>query len=176
MKIIITLLALVAFYSNAEIRADFGTGLAKQIYTGKQPNDQVTPFADLNISIDAESDYNGIRIALGYEFKCTGDEFPNKESEVFSTSNKELSFEFSAVKPLFYDQWPTAIIDTRNCYLTWSASAIGTTTSTGAAIGYQISGAFSTIMLNFTSNTTAPEYRRAKSANSIFTMYKTPEC
>jgi hypothetical protein len=176
MKHLIWLIFIISFNSSADLDATFGTGAAMQIYTGQQPNDEITKYVKLNISIVVTSNYDGIQAAAGYEFVCTGDSFPNRKHEVDSTSDKALSIIFSSDSPLYYDSWSSAPVDTRTCNLSWSASAVGTMTSNGTAIGFTLSGAFASIMLNFTSSSTPPEYRKARAANSIFTMYKEPEC
>lgn len=170
------MILLVSFNCLADIQASFGSGQPEQIWVGTQPNDRPTKSAKLNISIEATSDTNGIQSAIGYNFLCTGDQNPNRKELVDSTSTKELKLKFDTDSPLYYDTWNAAVIDTRSCYITWSASAIGTTDSNGGNIGFELNGAFGSLTLNFTQNSTSPTLKKAKSESKVFNMFKESDC
>jgi len=176
MRVFLFLLATICSNSYAEIDATFGSGLGKQVWTGVQPNDKPTSRVNINVYIDATSSTNGINAAIGFDFKCPGDENPTRSTGEDATSGQNIYLGFPLITALYYESWKTNIVDTRSCYMNWSASAIGSTTSSGTTIGFELNGVYGTFILNFTDATTSPQYRRARSSSSIFTMYKEPTC
>lgn len=176
MKTLILFLSFLTLNAQAEIYSKFGTGVASQVFIGHQPNDRPTNHIDLDVYINSTSDYHGIQSVIGYEFLCTGDSFPNKEQRVDGTSAKKINMTFPQVTPLYFAQWAGGNQNIKTCNLSWSVATVGTQTSTGTSIGFSVSGDFGDITLNFTSNQTSPVYKKARAANSIFTVLKESDC
>jgi hypothetical protein len=175
MKLLLIILSVLTLNAHAEINSKFGSGKAIQIFIGSQPNDRATSHIDLKVGIETTSDFDGIQSVIGYEFLCNGDPFPNKEQVVDSTSSKALNLKFAQATPLYFAQWASdgAL---HNCQMSWSVASVGTKNSSGGIVGFNLTGVFGGITIELTDLQVSPDFKKAKAANSLFTVIKEPNC
>lgn len=167
-----TLLFIISNNIQAKLVSYFDKAPAKQIETDNVLTDEANIYLSVFAKLDPREDWPGLKLILGYDMWCTGDNVAAKNIAQKSFSDNELigmKMIYEKVRPNLWNEWPTG---SKTCTLTWTGGVHRTTTNSNVSITSNISGIGSSISFTYTSAQPITADHNAETAQKVFTMVK----
>ena len=169
---LLTLFLIISTNIQAKLVSYFDHRSAEQIETDNVFTDEANIYLSVFARLDAREDWPGLKLILGYDMWCTGDNVAAKNIAQQSFSDNELigmKMTYDTVRPNLWNEWPSG---SKTCTLTWTGGVHRTTTNSNISITSNISGIGSSIGFTYTSAQPTTADHNAKTEQKVFTMVK----